>query len=105
MILFKYIWVELSAFSSLIFNKSSESKEKWLRIIFSQSTCSKSAIEKLEKNVKFGSKLTIKTPGTYFTPCFSVSVVTFELVNADWVLSEIFPNIWGLLRIVEEDQK
>ena len=39
------------------------------------------------------SKLTIKIPGTCFTPCSSVSVVNFELVNADWEKNKSLINM------------
>ena len=39
------------------------------------------------------SKLTIKIPGTCFTPYSSVSVVNFELVNADWEKNKSLINM------------
>ena len=50
---------------------------------------------------KICSKLTIKFEHlTYFTPCFSVSIVDFEKVNAGWVYSDhgiyisMFRSFW-----------
>ena len=49
-------------------------------------TCSNLTTETLKQGVKC-SKLTIKIPErTYFTHCFSVSIVNFEQANAGWWL-------------------
>ena len=44
-------------------------------------TCLKLTIETLEQGLKICSKSTMKIPER---PCFSVPIVNFEQVNADW---------------------
>ena len=50
-------------------------------------TCSKLTIEQLEQGVKYvqvNNKDTRTTTITYFTTCFSVSIVNFKYVIAGW---------------------
>ena len=41
-------------------------------------------------------KLTIKILWTYFTPCYSVSIVNFEHVYASWVLPPEITKTWEI---------